>query len=144
MVPASKPSSLTNCTLRTINNQTSETIEVECRAGYDGGLPQRFVLEAYDTHNMRLRLNQSIVDTDIPIFRLELGELLPSPASIRIILYAENAKGKSEKVVMDDILLNDAEKRTGNINSYLIIAANVCFTKAIITLESTYFRLENF
>lgn len=52
-------------------------------------------------------------DTEYPTFHLDLGELLPSPPSLRIIVYAVNAKGKSEKLVLDDITLNDAEKRTG-------------------------------
>ncbi|XP_072379840.1 protein turtle homolog A-like [Diabrotica undecimpunctata] len=134
VVPASKPTSLTNCTLRTVNNQTSETVEVECRAGYDGGLPQRFVLEAYDAHTMRLRLNQTLSETDIPVFRLDIGEMLPSPPSLRIIVYAENAKGKSEKVVMDDILLNDAEKRTdGSTNVSLVPLAGL-LTGSLLTL----------
>ncbi|KAJ8940656.1 hypothetical protein NQ314_010642 [Rhamnusium bicolor] len=112
VVPAAKPSSLNNCTLRTATNQT-EVVEVECRAGYDGGLPQHFILEAYDAHNMRLRLNLTVADTDSPVFRLDLGELLPPPSSLRILVYAQNAKGRSEKIVLDDIMLNDAEKRTG-------------------------------
>lgn len=112
-MPASKPSPPTNCTLRTVNNQTSETVEIECRAGYDGGLPQHFVLEAYDALTMRLRMNWSIADTETPQFRLDLGDLLPSPSALKISIYAENAKGKSEEFRLDDIMLNDAEKRTG-------------------------------
>lgn len=115
VVPAARPSPLTNCTLRTAHNHSAEMVEVECRAGYDGGLPQKFVLEAYDAHNMRLRMNLTTTDTEMPIFRLDLSELLPSPPSLRILVYAQNAKGRSEKLVLDDITLNDAEKRTGNI-----------------------------
>lgn len=106
--------------MRPVTNQTSETVEVECRGGYDGGLPQRFILEAYDAHTMRLRMNFSISDTDTPLFRLDLGELLPSPPSLRIWVYAENTKGKSDKFELDDILLNDAEKRTGKIFLHIL------------------------
>ncbi|XP_074036951.1 protein turtle homolog A isoform X2 [Leptinotarsa decemlineata] len=134
VVPASKPSSLTNCTLRTANNQTSETVEVECRAGYDGGLPQRFLLEAYDAKTMRLRMNFTVADTESPIFRLDLGELLPSPPSLRILVYAENAKGKSEKVVLDDILLNDAEKRTDGSNNVSLVPLAGLLTGSLLTL----------
>lgn len=97
-----------------MNNQTTESVEIECRSGYDGGLPQHFVLEAYDALTMRLRMNLSVHDTETPLFRLDLGDLLPSPPSLRISIYAENAKGKSEEFKLDDIMLNDAEKRTGN------------------------------
>lgn len=113
-----KPSPLTNCTLRTAANYSTDVLEVECRAGYDGGLPQRFILEAFDSYTMRLRLNISSVNTDTPVFRIELSELLPSnddsfPPTLRIVVYAQNAKGRSEKSILEDITLNDAEKRTG-------------------------------
>lgn len=113
-----KPSPLSNCTLRTATNHSMDTLEVECRAGYDGGLPQRFILEAYDPYTMRMRLNLSSSNTEYPLFRLELGELLPPngdglPPTLRIVVYAQNAKGRSEKIVLEDITLNDAEKRTG-------------------------------
>ena len=91
---------MTNCTLRAATNHTSDVLEVECRAGYDGGLPQRFILEAYDAYTMRLRLNLSSTETDSPVFRLDLGEMLPPtwegfPPSLRILLYAQTAKGRS-------------------------------------------------
>lgn len=113
-----KPSPLSNCTLRTATNHSIDALEVECRAGYDGGLPQRFILEAYDPYTMRMRLNLSSSNTEYPLFRLELGELLPPngdgfPPTLRIVVYSENAKGRSEKIVLEDITLNDAEKRTG-------------------------------
>lgn len=115
---AAKPSPLTNCTLRTATNYSSDVLEVECKAGYDGGLPQRFILEAFDSYTMRLRLNISSVNTDTPVFRIELSELLPSnddslPPTLRIVVYAQNDKGPSEKSILEDITLNDAEKRTG-------------------------------
>jgi hypothetical protein len=125
---AAKPSPLTNCTLRTATNHSSDVLEVECRAGYDGGLPQRFILEAYDAYTMRLRLNLSNPDTDMPVFRLDLGDMLPPtgdgfPPSLRIVVYAQNDKGRSDKLVLEDIMLNDAEKRTGN-NNYSLSVPN--------------------
>lgn len=116
-----KPSALTNCTLRTATNHSSDALEVECRAGYDGGLPQRFILEAYESHTTNLRLNLTSSNTDYPLFKLELSDLLPvsndihasSPPTLHIVVYAQNAKGRSELTVLEDIALNDAEKRTG-------------------------------
>ncbi|KAJ8925413.1 hypothetical protein NQ315_009245, partial [Exocentrus adspersus] len=133
VVPAAKPSPLTNCTLRTVSNQT-EIVEVECRAGYDGGLPQHFVLEAYDAHSKRLRLNFSVPETDSPVFRLDLGELLPAPTSLRILVYAQNAKGRSEKLVLEDIMLNDAEKRTDGSNNMNLVPLAGLLTGSLLTL----------
>lgn len=39
-----KPHAPRNCTLW---NQTSDSVEVSCVAGFDGGLPQHFLLEVY-------------------------------------------------------------------------------------------------
>lgn len=89
---------------------------MECVAGYDGGLPQRFVLEAYESGTMRLRLNMS---SDSPLFRLDLNDLLPAKTpTLHILLYAENQKGRSDVAVLEDIALKDAEKRTGNTVTY--------------------------
>lgn len=51
----------------------SSTMELECIAGYDGGLPQHFILEAYDSRTKRLRLNVTSAYTDIPLFRFDLS-----------------------------------------------------------------------
>uniref|UniRef100_A0AAR5PEF8 Ig-like domain-containing protein n=1 Tax=Dendroctonus ponderosae TaxID=77166 RepID=A0AAR5PEF8_DENPD len=134
VVPASKPSPLTNCTFKSANNQTIEIVDVECKAGYDGGLPQKFVLEAFDAHTMRLRINLTVSDTENPTFHLDLGDLLPSPPSLRIFVYASNAKGKSEKLVLDDITLNDAEKRTDGSSNMSLVPLAGLLTGSLLTL----------
>lgn len=53
--------------------QSASTMELECLAGYDGGLPQQFVLEAYDSRTKKLRLNVTSAYTDIPLFRFDLS-----------------------------------------------------------------------
>lgn len=63
------------------NMDTYETppsvMELECVAGYDGGLTQNFILEAYDSRTKKLRLNITSAFTDIPLFRIDLtGTLL--------------------------------------------------------------------
>jgi hypothetical protein len=84
---------------------------VECVPGYDGGLPQRFVLEVYEARTMRLRLN--LTSDAAPAFRV--AELQPGSSTLlRMVLYAANPKGRGELTVLDDIALWDAEKRTGS------------------------------
>jgi hypothetical protein len=48
-------------------------MELECIAGYDGGLPQYFFLEAYDSHTRKLRLNITSALNDVPLFRIDLA-----------------------------------------------------------------------
>lgn len=51
----------------------SSIILLECLAGYDGGLPQIFILEAYDSRTKKLRLNITSIYTDSPVFRIDLA-----------------------------------------------------------------------
>lgn len=44
LIFAGKPDPLTNCT---VLNQTYSGFQIECSPGFDGGLPQEFILEAY-------------------------------------------------------------------------------------------------
>lgn len=46
------PSSVRNCTF---SNQTHHSVEIQCVPGYDGGLPQFFVLELISTRTGRVR-----------------------------------------------------------------------------------------
>ncbi|KAK9498254.1 hypothetical protein O3M35_004110 [Rhynocoris fuscipes] len=113
LVPASKPSPLHNCTLRSTVNATGDWLEVECMPGYDGGLTQTFHLEAVDTATSVSCLNTTSFDS--PLFRLEVGSLMrtntPS-TTVQLVMYAANQKGRSDIVVLEDIAIRDAEKRT--------------------------------
>lgn len=60
----------------TVHTETVEQptlMELECIAGYDGGLPQYFFLEAYDSHSRKLRLNITSALNDVPLFRIDLA-----------------------------------------------------------------------
>uniref|UniRef100_A0A182YKA5 Uncharacterized protein n=1 Tax=Anopheles stephensi TaxID=30069 RepID=A0A182YKA5_ANOST len=90
-------------------------MELECVAGYDGGLPQHFFLEAYDSRTRKLRLNITSALNDVPLFRIDLTELSPSEAytpTLHLIAYSVNQKGRSEPTILEDIAINEAEKRT--------------------------------
>lgn len=59
-------------------------MELECIAGYDGGLPQYFFLEAYDSRTRKLRLNITSALNDVPLFRIDLAGMI---GRIRNILF---------------------------------------------------------
>lgn len=46
------PAIVKNCTF---SNQTQISVEIQCIAGYDGGLPQYFVLEMVSVQSGRVR-----------------------------------------------------------------------------------------
>lgn len=59
--------------LENYDNIVYSTMELECLAGYDGGLPQQFYLEAYDSKTKKLRLNVTSIFNDVPLFRIDLA-----------------------------------------------------------------------
>ncbi|XP_045133861.1 nephrin-like isoform X2 [Portunus trituberculatus] len=104
IIPAGHPDPPKNCS---IANQTTETIEVECVAGFDGGLPQTFYMEVYDSSTGALHRNMSSRE---PLFLLTA--LRPGLAFL-MVTYAANAKGRSDKAELETFTLKVAEKRTG-------------------------------
>lgn len=53
-----RPFSLSNCSL---SNQTSDTFNIDCIEGFDGGLPQVFVLEVVEVPALRLVRNLTLM-----------------------------------------------------------------------------------
>lgn len=107
IIAAGKPDPPFNCT---ILNQTTESLEVECTEGFDGGQPQYFLLEVYDEQTELLQAN---VSSKFPVFtahNLEPGRIL------KMIVYAANAKGRSDPVLLEGFTLKVAEKQTGMKN----------------------------
>lgn len=73
---------------------------------------QTFHLEAIDSATAKYCLNAT--NSEGPFFRVELAALTNGhPGTIQLIIYAANQKGRSEVVVLEDIAIRDAEKRTG-------------------------------
>lgn len=104
IIAAGKPDPPFNCT---ILNQTTESLEVECVEGFDGGQPQYFLLEVYDEQTELLQAN---VSSKFPVFTangLEPGRML------KMIVYSANAKGRSEPILLEGYTLKIAEKQTG-------------------------------
>lgn len=100
-----KPDPLRNCT---ILNQTAESLNVECIDGFDGGIPQEFIMEVHDTLSRKLVSN---VTSRTPIF---IVGGLESGLGFDITLYAANRKGRSDVTRLQAFTLKSAEKHTGN------------------------------
>ncbi|KAK9869099.1 hypothetical protein WA026_002857 [Henosepilachna vigintioctopunctata] len=88
IVIAGKPDPPFNCT---IQNATSDSLEVNCLEGFDGGLPQFSVLEVYDQLTDVVQANVSSKFPSFTIDGLEAGKLL------KIVIYAANAR---EEVIL--------------------------------------------
>ncbi|XP_047105067.1 neural cell adhesion molecule 2-like [Schistocerca piceifrons] len=116
VVAAGRPFPVRNCSLW---NQTASSVEVVCQPGFDGGLPQHFVLELHAAPASRAgtassssagaRLN--VTASDFPSF--VLTDLEPD-LTFWAAIYAVNAKGRSVPVLIEEITSRDAERRTGD------------------------------
>lgn len=105
MLVTGKPESPYNCTL---SNQTTESLSVECSAGFDGGQPQHFLLEVFDQHTGKLQANVTSKENAVfTVHDLQPGKVL------NMILYAVNAKGRSDPTLLEGFTLKIAEKQTG-------------------------------
>lgn len=89
-----KPQPLQNCTAQ---NQSGTWIRISCVEGSDGGLPQKFVAV----------LDEQRWESSSPYWEIEIHK----PATVA--LYALNAKGASEPIIMEGIAFKDVAKFTG-------------------------------
>ncbi|XP_055902155.1 protein turtle homolog A-like [Eupeodes corollae] len=59
IVAAGRPFPLQNCT---VTNQSTDSLQVDCIEGFDGGLPQGFIMELVELSTLRLARNISLTD----------------------------------------------------------------------------------
>ncbi|KAL0869215.1 hypothetical protein ABMA27_007492 [Loxostege sticticalis] len=136
IVPAARPTAPRNCSLQAGNTSLEGAgwLRVRCVAGYDGGLPQTFILEALDPITGKTRFNGSVNDTDgVATFKLDLAQLSSvgdgDGSTFNLLIYARNLKGESEKTLLENIAFNDAARRTdgkgaiGGITLGVVVAA---------------------
>lgn len=57
MISTGRPFALQNCS---VSNQSSDSLQVECVEGFDGGLPQGFLLELVEMPALKLVRNLSL------------------------------------------------------------------------------------
>ncbi|XP_047537000.1 synaptogenesis protein syg-2-like [Vanessa atalanta] len=135
IVPASRPAPPRNCSLQAGSNNTEGVswLIVRCVSGYDGGLPQTFVLEALDPITSKIKFNSTVNETDgLATFKLDLSQISAGDvegATFNLLIYAKNLKGDSEKTLLENIAFNDAARRTdgkssiGGITLGVVVAA---------------------
>ena len=96
--------------------------------GFDGGLPANFLLELYDAEKMELK---SQVTNKVPIF--EVSNIDPG-VSIKLYLYAENAKGTSDPAIIDDSVPNQQKHFVeGFLKIYIFIKLSLAAQSSLLT-----------
>ena len=97
-----------NCS---IINRTSTSVEITCEPGSDGGLPQVFILEAFQSApSGRRGLQFNISSSTTPTFSLT-G--LDADGMFHFKIYSVNRKGRSSPSIMDGIALHYPAMQSG-------------------------------
>ncbi len=103
LIPAGIPDPVKNCSF---GNHSNTSFQVKCFGGYDGGLPQSFILEAQDSEKRKV---VSRIQNGKPEFNVT-G--LRSGSSYVISVYSQNAKGPSRADTLVAFTTKEAEKHT--------------------------------
>lgn len=108
---------------------------VECSPGYDGGLQQLFILEVHDTGLHRIQANLS--SASMPVFHVR-G--LSSGTTFVIVVYAANAKGRSQATVLRTNTLAGPESQTrrGNLGKKILSIFQIDFKFTYIAAFIAY------
>ncbi|XP_063383195.1 hemicentin-2-like [Cydia fagiglandana] len=112
IVPAARPSPPRNCTANRVLKSGEAFLSVRCLAGYDGGLSQRFTLDALGD-NIRTLANTTASNFDLVVWLNISWSALDALTEDEILgVVARNSKGASEPALLRELVFRDAAKRT--------------------------------
>ncbi|XP_073950537.1 neural cell adhesion molecule 1-like isoform X1 [Choristoneura fumiferana] len=145
IVPAARPSPPRNCTVSTGNGSNwiedsssqdvGDSLVIRCVAGYDGGLPQLVVLEAFDSISGLTRFNITANETDgVAIFLVPVGALWSIGGNLQLTVHARNDKGNSDRITLHSLAYRDPERRTDGGSGLVAGMSSTTFWAIILTL----------
>ncbi|XP_065222529.1 synaptogenesis protein syg-2-like isoform X2 [Planococcus citri] len=112
VIRAVRPNTVNNCTFQTIAKNDQQLLEIRCYPGYNGGLSQQFHLEI-------MRKNYTLVNLSVaetPSFHVDLSKFIGEwQSDLQFVIYASNAKGRSESTVFDNQLPNDLREKIAQL-----------------------------
>ncbi|XP_049785945.1 hemicentin-2-like [Schistocerca cancellata] len=91
IIAAGRPDQVHNCS---VLNVSTDSLAVRCSEGFNGGLPQSFLLEVREAESQALRANLSA-----PVAAFAVSSLSPGER-YHACVYSYNLKGRSEPVVL--------------------------------------------
>nr|CAD7440881.1 unnamed protein product [Timema bartmani] len=102
IIAAGRPDLVYNCT---VSNISMNSFFIRCHEGFNGGLPQSFILEVRETHSHELRANLTASYPRFSVTGLEPGN------QYLAYVFAFNMKGRSEPVALQASTLRLPEKQ---------------------------------
>ncbi|XP_037957726.1 neural cell adhesion molecule 1-A [Teleopsis dalmanni] len=139
VVLAALPNAVFNCT---VYNRTDLSVDVQCIPGYDGGLPQIFVLEMFSARTGLTRFN--LTNPEEPHFSLDNLDTLTSLVaqennSLKTRIYAFNQKGRGPSYLLRDFRIGSTIYRPDEEVSLMVspVLFGCVFTILVISLVIT-------
>ena len=86
-----RPAPLSECR---ILNMSQPSIKVGCQEGFDGGLPQTFLLEVYENEQLKTKMTNQ--QPFFEISQVDYGQ------PVKLFVFAQNAKGSSEPFIIEE------------------------------------------
>lgn len=136
IVPTGRPAPLSECR---VLNMTQPSIRIGCREGFDGGLPQTFLLEVYENEQLKTK-----VTNQQPYFEIAHVD---SGQPVKLYVFAQNAKGSSEPFIIEETFgkarkhavegVTDSKAVTGSKSMLDLSAASTSSIVVIVTGVAT-------
>lgn len=107
MMLIGRPAPLTDCKIANDKYDEKSKIgfRVHCLEGFDGGLPQSFVLEIYAHDQLKSKVTNSRPDFEVS--HLDMSFEPNSAAQVKLYIFSQNAKGTSEPFIMEKELIQN-------------------------------------
>ncbi|KAL0269902.1 UNVERIFIED_CONTAM: hypothetical protein PYX00_007485 [Menopon gallinae] len=102
IIAAGRPDPVNNCT---VANISMTSFSLKCAEGFNGGLPQSFILEVLEINTQQLKANITSLFPRFSVIGLEPG------AQYHALVYSFNPKGKSDPLVVQASTLRLPEKQ---------------------------------
>ncbi|XP_030379920.1 hemicentin-2 [Scaptodrosophila lebanonensis] len=124
IIAAGRPDQVHNCTLLNIS---MTSLSVTCSEGFNGGLPQLFILELKDQHTHEVKANITSTTARFTVSSLAPGNLYT------LLITAYNSKGKSDPTILTAAMLRMPEKQltseqTNNPRAELLFSPVISLT----------------
>lgn len=134
LIQAGLPSPAQNCTLK---NQTQQSMSVDCLLGYDGGMPQTFILEVISTNDQSIKLNITNLDEPkfvINYFKFLFNESNTSSDVLKMYIYSVNQKGRSDGILIKEFYVGNQNNTNKSMSSSSPIFIGIILTLLLLGL----------
>ncbi|XP_034662612.1 hemicentin-1 isoform X1 [Drosophila subobscura] len=124
IIAAGRPEKVHNCTLIHVS---VSSLTVTCNDGFNGGLPQHFLMELTDSSTHELKANITSTNPRFTVSGLTPGSLY------KLYIFSFNTKGRSDPEILNAAMLRMPEKQltseqTNNLRAELLFSPVVSLT----------------